>query len=62
MSDRPSSPETCICGHPGAAHVHLRRGTDCAFCGPSCPRYRHRAGASEFAAYLLRAARILRNV
>ena len=33
----------CVCGHPRRAHQHLRRGTDCAFCGAeACGRFRPR--------------------
>jgi hypothetical protein len=33
----------CRCGHPYAAHVHLRVQTDCGECGAfSCERYRER--------------------
>jgi hypothetical protein len=33
----------CVCGHPLRAHEHLRRGTECAVCGPdTCPRFRRR--------------------
>jgi hypothetical protein len=33
----------CVCGHPHEAHEHLRKGSDCAFCGPDkCPRFRRR--------------------
>ncbi|SDT19158.1 hypothetical protein SAMN04488543_3261 [Friedmanniella luteola] len=30
---------TCVCGHPGAAHEHYRRGTDCALCAPGACRH-----------------------
>lgn len=31
----------CQCGHPRAAHEHLRRGSDCSLCAPgSCLRFR----------------------
>lgn len=31
----------CRCGHPAAAHLHYRRGSDCALCEPGqCLKYR----------------------
>lgn len=36
-----SGDRACVCGHPRSAHLHYRRGSDCAVCGPDvCPRYR----------------------
>jgi hypothetical protein len=36
---RPAAPSTisCSCGHEKQAHMHYRRGTDCAFC--DCAHY-----------------------
>ncbi|WP_182523491.1 hypothetical protein [Nocardioides dongkuii] len=30
----------CRCGHVRAAHQHHRRGSDCALCPGTCPRFR----------------------
>jgi len=35
----------CRCGHARAAHRHLRRGSDCALCPGTCPRFRLRIGS-----------------
>ncbi|MEI5676361.1 MULTISPECIES: hypothetical protein [unclassified Nocardioides] len=35
----------CRCGHPRSAHRHLRRGSDCALCPGTCPRFRLRLGS-----------------
>jgi hypothetical protein len=33
----------CVCGHPRLAHEHLRKGSDCSFCGADrCPRFRRK--------------------
>jgi hypothetical protein len=40
-------PRDCTCGHPGRAHEHYRRGSDCALC--ACPRFR--AGSSAAVAH-----------
>jgi hypothetical protein len=44
LGDAVTAPDAlCVCGHPMRAHEHLRRGTECAICGPdTCPRFRRR--------------------
>jgi len=46
LPSRHSGTKECRCGHPGRAHEHYRRGTDCALC--RCARFK--AGASGSAA------------
>lgn len=49
-----SSGSTCICGHAAAVHEHYRRGTDCAFCGPStCSHFRSGGGLVGWARRLV---------
>jgi hypothetical protein len=35
--DNGASQRLCVCGHPKKAHLHYRRGTECALC--DCPRW-----------------------
>ena len=44
VSERSATTDAlCVCGHPRAAHQHLRKGTECTFCGAQeCARFRRR--------------------
>jgi hypothetical protein len=40
-----ASKQLCVCGHAKKAHVHYRRGTECALC--DCPRWYGRGPLSR---------------